>query len=115
LVICSSLKDGMAFMKLGFKNAEFIAPDSENIMLADSVIVELKQKYQGITTLFDNDEAGIKAMIKYKEQFDIPSTHLKIEKDLADCIKVHNLPSTREFLYPILTKSLTGTSKQLSI
>ena len=42
------MKDGLAFSKLGFKNAEFIAPDSENSLLPEKVINQLKEKYQKI-------------------------------------------------------------------
>jgi hypothetical protein len=113
LVICSSLKDAMGFCKMSFKNAEVIAPDSENTMIPERIIIKLKEKYKAICALFDNDEAGIRAMIKYKEKHNIPSAHLKLEKDLADCIEVHGINNTRELLYPILTKALTGTIKQL--
>jgi hypothetical protein len=113
LVIGSSLKDIAAFTRLGFVNAEVIAPDSENVMVPAVLIQELKPKYKAICTLFDNDEAGIKAMIKYKEEYDLPGAHLKVEKDLADCIETHGVEHTREFLYPVLTKALTGTAKEL--
>lgn len=113
LIICSSLKDGMAFTKLGFKNAEIIAPDSENIMIPERIMIKFKEKYKAVCTLFDNDEAGIKAMLKYKEKYKIPGAHLKLEKDLADCLEIHGIKNTRELLYPVLTKALTGTIKQL--
>lgn len=113
LVICSSMKDLLTFYKLGFTNAECIAPDSENTMIGSNVIEKLKQKYKAICTLFDNDEAGVKAMLKYKEKYDIPFAHLKLEKDLSDCVESHGLRTTREHLYPILTRALTGTIKHL--
>lgn len=113
LVICSSLKDIMAFNKLGFKNAECIAPDSENTMIPERIIMKYKEQYKGICTLFDNDSAGILSMQKYKEQYGLPGAHLKLEKDIADCIEVHGIANTRELLYPVLTKALTGTIKQL--
>lgn len=113
LVICSSLKDLMAFKKLGFVNAEAIAPDSENSKLPMSVIDTIKEKYEAVCTLFDNDEAGLRAMISYKELFDIPGAHLKLEKDLADCIEAHGIANTRIAVYPVLTKALTGTIKEL--
>lgn len=113
LVICSSLKDMMAFKKLGFKNAECIAPDSENIIIPERIILKLKDKYKAICTLFDNDEPGIKSMLKYKEKHRLPGAHLKLEKDIADCIAVHGINNTRELLYPVLTKALTGNIKQL--
>jgi len=113
LVIGSSLKDIMAFDGLEFKTIECIAPDSENVILTKELIEEYKETYVGICTLFDNDEAGINAMLKYKELYGIPGAHLKLEKDLADCIEAHGIASTRETIYPVLTKALTGTAKQL--
>tara|TARA_R110001632_G_scaffold62175_4_gene149533 strand:- start:262 stop:1242 length:981 start_codon:yes stop_codon:yes gene_type:complete len=113
LVICSSLKDVMAFRKLDFKNAEVIAPDSENTMIPEKTFTDLTSKYKAVCTLFDNDEAGIKAMLKYKEKYNISLAHLKLEKDLSDSIESHGIDTTREHLYPILTKALTGTIKHL--
>lgn len=113
LVICSSLKDAMSFTRLGFKNAEVIAPDSENSKLPEKVIEELKSRYKAVCTLFDNDEAGLRAMMSYKELYDIPGAHLKLEKDLADSIEAHGITNTRIAIYPVLTKALTGTIKEL--
>jgi hypothetical protein len=113
LVICSSLKDIMAFNKLGFKNAEAIAPDSENTMIPERVINNYKNAYEKVCTLFDNDQAGINSMKKYKEKFGIPGVHLELEKDLSDSIKEHGIKNTRIHLYPLITKALTGKSKQL--
>ena len=113
LVVCSSLKDIMAFEKMGFRNAEAIAPDSENVLIPEKTFIALKERYRVTCTLFDNDPAGIKSMIKYREQYKVPAAHLKLEKDLSDCIEVHGVNNTREILYPILTKALTGTIKEL--
>ena len=113
LILCSSLKDLMAFTKLGFKNAECIAPDSENVMIPEKTIQKLKSKYTTICTLFDNDEAGVNSMQKYKQEYDIPFAHLKVEKDLADCVKTHGLNNTKELLYPSLVKALKGTIKNI--
>lgn len=113
LVICSSLKDILAFNKLQFKNAEAIAPDSENTLIPERIINNFKNKYEKICTLFDNDRAGINSMKKYKEKFDIPGVHLELEKDLSDAIKEHGIKNTRIHLYPLITKALTGKSKQL--
>jgi len=108
LVICSSLKDMMAFTKLRFKNAEVIAPDSENIIISEANMKKLKSKYKAICTLFDNDDAGKKSMRKYKEAYGIPYVHLDLEKDLADCIEQHGINNTRIHLQPLLTKALRG-------
>lgn len=113
LVICSSLKDMMAFSKFQFKNAEMVAPDSENILISAKVIEEYKKRYTAICTLFDNDPAGIKSMHKYEEEYAIPYVHLNLEKDLADCLETHGIKTTRIHLYPLLTKALSGEAKQL--
>lgn len=115
LIICSSLKDVMAFTRLGFKNAEAIAPDSENTMIPEHIIESYKQKYDTVCTLFDNDEAGIRAMLKYKDAYDLPYAHLKLEKDLADCVEQHGVANTRIALYPVLTKAITGKTKELIV
>jgi len=106
LVICSGLKDMMTFDTLNVSNAECIAPDSENIIIPEAQINEYKKTYQGICTLFDNDQAGIRSMDKYQEIYGIPKAHLKVEKDLAECVKEHGIKNTRIFLFPILTKAL---------
>lgn len=106
LVICSSLKDIAVFRKLGFKNAEAIAPDSENTLIQEAYIMSYKHKYQSICTLFDNDEAGIKAMNKYKDKYDLPFAHLKLSKDLSDSGRDHGIKLTREAVQPLLTKAL---------
>lgn len=113
LIICSSLKDLMAFTRLNIKNAECVAPDSENVPIPERVIESYKQQYQGVCTLFDNDAPGIKSMNKYKKLYDIPFVHLDLEKDLADCVKEHGIVNTRIHLYPLLTKVLTGKTKHV--
>ena len=115
LIICSSLKDVMAFKRLGFKNAEAVAPDSENTAIPEHIILAYKEKYNAVCTLFDNDEAGIKAMLKYKDAYDLPYAHLKLEKDLADCVEAHGIANTRIALYPVLTKAITGETKELTV
>ena len=108
LIICSSLKDCLAFLTLGIGNAEVIAPDSENIMLPERIIKLLKDKYKKVITVFDNDEAGYKSMLEYKKIYDLDFAHFKFEKDLADCIMVHGVKNTRELLYPVLKKALSS-------
>jgi hypothetical protein len=86
LVITSSLKDLMALKSLKTK-LDVIAPDSENSMIKKEIIDEYKTKYKGIVTIFDNDDAGVRAMKKYQEQYNIPYVHLKMSKDLADSVR----------------------------
>jgi hypothetical protein len=111
LIICSSLKDLMVLKKLNFKTIEYIAPNSESTIIKKSLIDELKSKYQNVCTLFDNDPAGIKGMLKYKEEYNLKPVHFKIEKDVADCMKVHGLKSTKELIYPVLLRALKQNKK----
>jgi hypothetical protein len=113
LVICSSLKDLMCFTKLGFKNAEAVAPDSENTLIPERIINNYKSKYKAVCTLFDNDPAGIRSMNKYKDRYDLPFVHLDLEQDLAKAIEEHGINNVRIHVYPLLTKALTGTLKQI--
>ena len=51
----------MCLKSFGY-NIEVIAPDSENSLIKPHVIENLKVKYKKVITLFDNDEAGKKAI-----------------------------------------------------
>tara|TARA_R110000751_G_scaffold112939_2_gene212084 strand:- start:369 stop:1349 length:981 start_codon:yes stop_codon:yes gene_type:complete len=104
LVITSSLKDLMAFTRLKLDDAESIAPDSENTLIPESMLNAIIPKYEKIFVLFDNDEAGIRSMKKYKEKYDFDYVILDMEKDLSDSIKEHGLTKTREVLLPLLKK-----------
>ena len=106
LVICSSLKDIMAFTKLKYSNIEVIAPDSENTIISDNLIKLLKERYQAVCTLFDNDEAGIKAMTAYTEKYGIKGALLPLAKDLSDSTRDFGLLKTKEVLTPILKQAL---------
>lgn len=101
LVICSSLKDAMCLYAFGY-NIEVVAPDSENSIIRPEVINLYKQKYKGICTLMDNDTAGLKAMERYQQLYDIPYLHLKVEKDLSDAVKTHGIERVEEILTPML-------------
>jgi 5S rRNA maturation endonuclease (ribonuclease M5) len=106
LVITSSLKDVMAFNKLGFKNVECIAPDSENTIMKETTIDKLKSKYKSICVMFDNDDAGKIAMEKYKERYGLSYIVLNMEKDVSDSIKKHGLQKVKEELFPLLKKAI---------
>jgi len=85
----------------------------ENILIPERIINNYKKKYKGVCTLFDNDAAGIQSMKKYEKEYDIPYVHLALEKDIADNVKEHGIKNTRVHVYPLLTKALTGKTKQL--
>jgi len=104
LMICSSLKDILAFNLLGYP-IECIAPDSENVMLTETQIEQYKKDYKLITVLFDNDAPGQKATHKYVETYGLTPIYFNVEKDLARCVKEHGIKNTKFFLKPFLLKA----------
>ena len=96
LAICSSLKDVMAFTKLGYQEVEAIAPDSENTLISEHVINSYKLKYNKIFTLFDNDDAGIKAMRTYQSKYSIKPVLLPLSKDLSDSVRDYGLLQVKQ-------------------
>lgn len=106
LVINSSLKDIMGFQKLGFRNIETVAPDSENTLIPTHVMSSYKLRYKGICTLFDNDEPGIKAMKKYEDAYQIKGALLPMSKDLSDSMRDAGVQEVKKVLTPILQQAL---------
>ncbi len=106
LVICSSLKDMMCLMKLGYKDLEVVAPDSENTLIPAHVMNAYKLKYQGICTLFDVDQPGLLAMENYKNKYGINGVALDLSKDLSDSVRDHGVNKVREVLTPLLKQAL---------
>ncbi len=88
LVICSSLKDAMCLYSFKY-NLEVLAPDSENTIIKPHIIHYLQSKYKYIITLFDNDQAGIKAKDKYFAKYNVKGITLQMSKDLSDSVKDH--------------------------
>ena len=108
LVILSSLKDGMAFTELKYKDVEIVAPDSENVLIPAHIINSYRLKYKGIAVIFDNDQAGIKAMNEDENEYNICGVLLPLEKDLSDSIEKHGLLDVKKGLTPILKHALNN-------
>lgn len=105
LLIMSSIKDMGSFKALRFSNVETIAPESENSLISEDIMYGLSCNYQGIAILMDNDTAGHKSMINYKEAYGLPSVYLNLEEDVADMVKVHGIKSSRLYLKPLLQRA----------
>ena len=105
LVICSSLKDAMCLKSFGY-NLEVIAPDSENTMIKPYIIENLKSKYKKVITLFDNDEAGRKAIEAYAKAYNINGTAPTICKDISDAVKEHGFEKVHAMLKPLLKETI---------
>jgi|LakMenE01Jun11ns_1017448.scaffolds.fasta_scaffold9890589_2 hypothetical protein len=101
LVIVSSLKDGLSLNSLGLP-VEFIAPASENTIIEPVVIDILKSKYQKIITILDNDDAGLRAMLKYNSLYNLPYANLDMSKDISDSVKDHGSQEVKLNLYSLL-------------
>jgi hypothetical protein len=106
LVITSSLKDLMAFKKLNISDVECISPDSENSMIPASYMMNAIKHYKKVFILFDNDEPGKKAAIKYHTTYGVPYITLPMEKDLSDSVKLHGVDAARNKLLPLLKQAL---------
>lgn len=105
LVICSSLKDAMCLKSFGYK-LEVIAPDSENTIIKPYIVENLKKKYKKVITLFDNDEAGKKAIQKYKEMYNLDGCTLNNCKDISDAVKQHTAQTINTSLRNLLIQTL---------
>ena len=106
LIICSSLKDLLAFNKLKITNGECIAPDSENTLIPELALRKITEKYNDVCVVFDNDEAGIKSMKKYQDKFNFKYVILDLEKDISDAVKAHGIEKTRDTLFKLLKQQL---------
>lgn len=80
--IVSGLKDLVAISAVDIR-CEYVAPTSENTLLSGDKIDWLKSKYSFVFTMFDNDEAGIRAMRLYQKVYGLKFVHIRMTKDLA--------------------------------
>jgi len=105
LVICSSLKDAMCLASIGY-NVETIAPDSENTMIKPHIVEYFKKKYKKVITLLDNDEAGKKAIDRYRSMYKLDGLVLPICKDISDAVKKIGVNQVHQNLKPLLKEIL---------
>lgn len=114
LLITSSLKDIMSLKSLKLR-IDIIAPDSENTMIKKELMKAYMTKYDRVLLLFDNDEAGIKAMEKYKETYpDLGLCILPMSKDPSDSVKDFGAKAVLNRLVPILDKKLNDGKEKKS-
>lgn len=105
LAITSGLKDIMSLRGLNLK-LDYIAPDSENTMIPKEQIVKYKKQYKKVFVFFDNDEAGIKAMKKYRDEYGLSCILLTMAKDPAESIKAYGPKKVTERLVPLFNCQL---------
>lgn len=98
LVITKSLKDVMTLYSLGI---HAIAPNSETLFIPDSLLEELKARFENIVVLYDNDLAGISNMKKIRDKYGMRCMWIprKLEaKDISDFHKKYGRKKTLEFI-----------------
>lgn len=95
LIITSSMKDVMVLYKLGF-NA--IAPQSETQYLDIEFLKVLKDRFDHIFLLLDNDDTGIKFSRVHYEQHGIPYDFIDNYKDPSDLIKNRGVEFSKEHI-----------------
>ena len=93
-IITKSLKDTMCLYEYDINSC---APNAETIIIPKLQFDKIKQKYNNIFILYDNDLAGVKGANKYKKQYNCKCIFIKRKyaKDISDLYK--NL-SKSEFL-----------------
>jgi hypothetical protein len=106
LLITSSLKDIMSLKSLKL-SIDIIAPDSENSLIRKETMTEYLKKYKKVMVMFDYDEAGIKAMEKYRELYpEVQAAVLPMSKDPSDSIRDYGAKVVHTRIVPILNKML---------
>ena len=107
LVVTSSLKDLMSLKSLKLE-VDAVAPDSENTMIPSQQMETWIESYKKVLILFDNDDAGINAMKKYKERYPtVEPILLNMSKDLSDSIKDQGAGEVRTRLVPLINRKIS--------
>lgn len=99
LVITKSMKDCLCLYQF---NITAIAPCSENLFVSESVLEDLKNRFQKIVVFYDNDRPGMYNMAKIRRQHPeliytyIPKMYQS--KDISDFYKDHGKAATIKLL-----------------
>ena len=95
LVITKSMKDSMCLYSCGITAC---APNSENLFIPDKVLEGLKNRFENIVVLYDNDRPGLYNMAKIRKEHPeltyvfIPKRYGS--KDISDFYKDHGRKET---------------------
>jgi hypothetical protein len=107
LVIAASMKDLLVLKSLKLK-IDILAPPSENTLLSEGLMEDLKERYDNIVALLDPDEAGKKAMEKYKEQHGVGICYIpyKDDGDISEVMKLEGKSETLMKVVPALSRAI---------
>jgi hypothetical protein len=107
LIINSGIKDIGAMHALKLSNIDYVAPDAEGVMIPPKQMQKYLTDYKLVMVMFDNDEAGIKAMKKYREMYNTPCILLTLAKDVAEAVKLYKPKVVRDRLVPLINKFIS--------
>jgi hypothetical protein len=99
VVITKSMKDVLCLYSLGISA---IAPNSETQFVSEKVLEELKQRFEHIVLLYDNDLTGVKFTNKLRKQY--PELIVTLiprstgAKDISDHYRLHGRSKTLELI-----------------
>ena len=85
-VLIKSMKDLMLLYEHGITS---IAPTSENILMTETQLNKVSERYNNIIVFFDNDLPGVRGAHKYKKTYGLRCIFLKrkYSKDISDFYK----------------------------
>lgn len=83
LIITKSYKDVMTYFELGHLA---VAPQSETLFVSEEKLNKLKHQYKNIFINYDPDDAGMRSMIPFSEEYGLPYFHFGDEgfKDVTE-------------------------------
>ena len=87
LVITKSLKDIMVLYKFGVTS---VSPQGEGMVFKESWMNLLREKFENIYILMDNDMAGMRSMIKYRQAYPFIECLMypkELGKDTSDVVE----------------------------
>ena len=114
LLITKALKDIMCIKTLELK-LDLLAPDSENTMLKEETIIQLRSEYKAIAIGLDSDTAGIASMMKYRDKYNIPIIYYPLAKDPSDAMKFFGKKELLKSYVPLLHTALNKYEKSSTL
>lgn len=97
LVITSSMKDGLSLISLSY-DMDFVAPNSETVMLREEQMNRIMKMYQNVFILYDNDATGNKNADKYVTKYGIKKIEVPLSKDISDSVRDHGVLKVKQIL-----------------
>jgi len=112
LIITSSLKDVMVLHEMGYAaiafNSEAIATRGESGKDIESLITELKTRFNEVILFLDNDPAGLEYAKKVSRRFSIKSIVIptNLPKDISDVVAKYNFKKAKKLVNKLVRKCI---------